>query len=201
MPRCSLGRLPHYRYWSMSDAVRIPLLSPRGKGRESLRLRVSPVVIRPPLSVYLNVWYLIRGYLLSPQCGRFFVMMCSVVWRLLCRSMTHGYLLQFFLLLLNLLQVHVLFIYRHSCMYKFLFFSLSKSYPPSKRRPTAFFRRDTASRYSLLFHSIMSFQGHNGLSKNSRTIYTTTYIPCVHRKLDTMRDVLFFFSSVTSYPN
>ncbi|XP_071054317.1 protein jagged-1b isoform X3 [Onthophagus taurus] len=31
-------------------------------------------------------------------------MMCSVVWRLLCRSMTHGYLLQFFLLLLNLLQ-------------------------------------------------------------------------------------------------
>ncbi|CAH1364291.1 protein jagged-1b isoform X1 [Tenebrio molitor] len=30
--------------------------------------------------------------------------MCSVMWRLLCRSMTHGYLLQFFLLLLNLLQ-------------------------------------------------------------------------------------------------
>ncbi|XP_072376666.1 protein jagged-2 [Diabrotica undecimpunctata] len=31
-------------------------------------------------------------------------MMCSVMWRLLCRSMTHGYLLQFFLLLLMLLQ-------------------------------------------------------------------------------------------------
>ncbi|XP_017780565.1 PREDICTED: protein jagged-1b isoform X2 [Nicrophorus vespilloides] len=31
-------------------------------------------------------------------------MMCSVMWRLLCRTMTHGYLLQFFLLLLNLLQ-------------------------------------------------------------------------------------------------
>ncbi|XP_065167947.1 protein jagged-1b-like [Atheta coriaria] len=30
--------------------------------------------------------------------------MCSVVWRLLCRSMSHGYLLHFFLLLLNLLQ-------------------------------------------------------------------------------------------------
>ncbi|KAF5274040.1 hypothetical protein FQR65_LT04438 [Abscondita terminalis] len=31
-------------------------------------------------------------------------MMCSVMWRLLCRSMTHGYLIQFFLLLLYLLQ-------------------------------------------------------------------------------------------------
>lgn len=38
------------------------------------------------------------------------MMMCSVMWRLLCRSMTHGYLVQFYLLLLYLLQVLCFFL-------------------------------------------------------------------------------------------
>lgn len=97
----------------MLGCCRVPTTEADGQqGGDPLRLRDSSVVVRTLLCSCrtLYVCILKRFTATKPQCRLDFVIMCSVVWRLLCRSMNHGYLLFYFiLLLLNLLQVNPLF--------------------------------------------------------------------------------------------